>query len=325
MPCTVITPLDCFWEGSKLLSLWYPMTIETFGIHNLTWLNLNPMKLLKTMKESLGNTDFPFESMENFMARAGITTAYQEKPCLNPDDPQCPDTAPNKKSRRPPDIGATLTGGCYGFATTYMHWPDSLVVGGIQKNRSGTIARAGALQSIIEIMDDKSMFEFHDGRYNLHNADWSTEKAREIIEAWQRKFANEVERLSGLPQRQKQRFNVFTFNALTNVLRSFTRPDIQRLIIGASILLVYVCIALVNLQKPELSQACAGFFGVLLLLLSITAAFGLCALLGLTFNATTTQVLPFLALGLGCNSIFLLTHTLNKIISSGAIPIEVSD
>ena len=23
-----------------------------------------------------------------------------------------------------PDIGAELTGGCYGFATRYMHWPE---------------------------------------------------------------------------------------------------------------------------------------------------------------------------------------------------------
>ncbi|OQR76821.1 protein patched-like, partial [Tropilaelaps mercedesae] len=159
-------------------------------------------------------------------------------------------------------------------------------------------------------------------QYSLHNADWSIEKAREIIEAWQHKFTNEVKRLSLLPNNQRQRFNVFTFGALTNVLRDFTKPNVHRLLIGTAVLVFYVCLALVNLEKPELSQACAGFFGVLLLVLSITAAFGLCTLLGLTFNATTTQILPLLSLGLGCNSIFLLTHTLNKIISSGAVPIE---
>ncbi len=40
-----------------------------------------------------------------------------------------------------PDVGAELTGGCYGFATRYNHWPEQLVVGGVSKNDSGYITR----------------------------------------------------------------------------------------------------------------------------------------------------------------------------------------
>ena len=40
-----------------------------------------------------------------------------------------------------PDIGAELTGGCYGYATRYNHWPEQLVVGGTKKNESGHIQR----------------------------------------------------------------------------------------------------------------------------------------------------------------------------------------
>ena len=32
--------------------------------------------------------------------QAGITSAYQEKPCLNPHDPDCPTTAPNKETKQ---------------------------------------------------------------------------------------------------------------------------------------------------------------------------------------------------------------------------------
>ena len=32
--------------------------------------------------------------------QAGISSAYQEKPCLNPYDPECPDTAPNKETKQ---------------------------------------------------------------------------------------------------------------------------------------------------------------------------------------------------------------------------------
>lgn len=40
-----------------------------------------------------------------------------------------------------PDIGAELTGGCYGFATKFMHWPEDLVVGGTRKNKTGHIVK----------------------------------------------------------------------------------------------------------------------------------------------------------------------------------------
>ena len=36
---------------------------------------------------------------------------------------------------------------------------------------------------------------------------------------------------------------------------------------------------------------------------------GLAALIGISFNAASTQIVPFLALGLGVDSMFLLIHT----------------
>lgn len=42
---------------------------------------------------------------------------------------------------QPPDVGSELTGGCYGFATKFMHWPEDLVVGGTVKNKTGHITR----------------------------------------------------------------------------------------------------------------------------------------------------------------------------------------
>lgn len=75
------------------------------------------------------------------LRQAGVTSGYQRRPCLDPGDPQCPTTATNKASSLAPDIGAELTGGCYGFATKHMHWPEQLVVGGIEKNRTGHVVR----------------------------------------------------------------------------------------------------------------------------------------------------------------------------------------
>ena len=57
------------------------------------------------------------------------------------------------------------------------------------------------------------------------------------------------------------------------------------------------------------SQAGLGLGGVLLVAMNVGAGLGLAALIGIHFNAATTQIVPFLALGLGVDSMFLLIHT----------------
>jgi len=94
---------------------------------------------------------FDFETVEQYMKRAAIGSGYMEKPCLNPLNPSCPDTAPNKNSSQPPDVGAILSGGCYGYAAKHMHWPEELIVGGAKRNRSGHLRKARALQSVVKI------------------------------------------------------------------------------------------------------------------------------------------------------------------------------
>lgn len=70
------------------------------GTHNkaVQWTNLNPSSMLDEMKKM--QFAFPFKTLEDYMKRAGITNGYQSKPCLNPTDPECPETAPNKKSQQ---------------------------------------------------------------------------------------------------------------------------------------------------------------------------------------------------------------------------------
>ena len=60
------------------------------------------------------------------------------------------------------------------------------------------------------------------------------------------------------------------------------------------------------------SQSGLGISGVLLVTMTVSAGLGFCAILGISFNASTTQIVPYLALGLGVNSIFLLTHNYDE-------------
>lgn len=156
----------------------------------MQWTSLNPQQMLTSMKAL--NQQFPFDMLEQYLKRAGISTGYTEKPCLNPKDPLCPDTAPNKKSQQLPDIGAELTGGCYSYAAKYMHWPEELIVGGVERNRTRHLKRAKALQTVIQLMTEREMFESWNGHYKVHHIGWTPEKAAEVLNAWQKKFSNEV-------------------------------------------------------------------------------------------------------------------------------------
>lgn len=192
-PCAIITPLDCFWEGSKILGPEFSVAVPYLRNYNFQWTHINPLKIIEVIDNiTAGQADQAIRytnlAFLEIMQRAGITTAYQEKPCLNTSDPLCPSTAPNRRKGYNFDIGSELTGGCYGFATKFMHWPEDLIVGSAQKNKSGQILKAKALQSLVQLMRDQDMYEYWKDDYKVHNIEWSVEKAKQVLEAWQRKF-----------------------------------------------------------------------------------------------------------------------------------------
>ncbi len=54
--------------------------------------------------------------------------------------------------------------------------------------------------------------------------------------------------------------------------------------------LVYACVTMLRWSDPVRSQSAVGVAGVLLVSLSVAAGLGMCSVLGIRFNASTTQV-----------------------------------
>lgn len=73
------------------------------------------------------------------------------------------------------------------------------------------------------------------------------------------------------------------------------------------------------------SQAGLGLGGVLLVAMTIAGGLGLCVILGITFNATTSHIVPFLALGLGVDAMFLLVQNYADLLVSGSVAVEVRE
>ncbi|XP_032585536.1 protein patched isoform X2 [Drosophila mojavensis] len=310
IPCSIITPLDCFWEGSQLLGPEAPLFIPVLN-QRLMWSTLNPSALMQFIKQEISDqkVSFDFETVEQYMKRAAIGTGYMEKPCLNPLHPQCPETAPNKNSQQPPDVGAILSGGCYGFAPKHMHWPEQLIVGGAQRNRSGHLKTAKALQTVVQLMTEKEMYDQWQGHYKVHTLGWTQQKAAEVLNAWQRNFSREVEQLLRKQSRIAANYDIYVFSSATldDILAKFSHPSAVSIVIGVAATVLYAFCTLLRWRDPVRGQSSVGVAGVLLMCFSTAAGLGLCALLGIVFNAASTQVVPFLALGLGVDHIFMLT------------------
>ena len=88
--------------------------------------------------------------------------------------------------------------------------------------------------------------------------------------------------------------------------------------------MVYAGITLYNWTDRVKSHAGLGIAGVMLVAISIAAGLGISALAGITFNASSTQIVPFLSLGLGVDAVFLLVHTFTLQTPTN-IPAKVKD
>ncbi|XP_046904322.1 protein patched homolog 1, partial [Hypomesus transpacificus] len=180
-PCLIITPLDCFWEGAKL----HAGRAYLPGKPTLQWTNFDPKELLKELRLF----SWPAEVWEEMLEKADVGHGYMDRPCLNPADPDCPLSAPNKNTTKPFDIARALTGGCYGLSRKYMHWQEELIVGGATKNGSGPLLRAQALQTMFQLMTPKQMFEHLRDYQQVSHINWNEDKAAAILEAWQRRYS----------------------------------------------------------------------------------------------------------------------------------------
>ncbi|XP_062240828.1 protein patched homolog 1 [Platichthys flesus] len=310
-PCLIITPLDCFWEGAKLHS----GMLYLQGKDPLQWTNLDPKDFL----EELRGTDIAVEAFEDMLEKADVGHGYMDRPCLNPADPDCPLTAPNKNSTKPFDVARALNGGCHGLSRKYMHWQEELIVGGTTKNGSGPLLSAQALQTMFQLMTPKQMFEHFRGYDDVSHINWNEEKAAAILEAWQRRYSEAV--LQSVAANSSQKVLSFTSTTLEDILKSFSDISVIRVASGYLLMLAYACLTMLRWDCAK-SQGAVGLAGVLLVTLSVAAGLGLCSLLGISFNAATTQVLPFLALGVGVDDVFLLAHAFSETGQNKRIPFE---
>lgn len=70
-----------------------------------------------------------------------------------------------------------------------MHWPEQLIVGGATRNSTSALRSARALQTVVQLMGEREMYEYWADHYKVHQIGWNQEKAAAVLDAWQRKFS----------------------------------------------------------------------------------------------------------------------------------------
>uniref|UniRef100_A0A674PAQ2 Patched 2 n=1 Tax=Takifugu rubripes TaxID=31033 RepID=A0A674PAQ2_TAKRU len=277
-PCMIITPLDCFWDGSKLQrgSVYLP------GYGYIKWMNQDPVALV----EDIGRF-FSLEGLKKMLDKSKVGHAYMDRPCLHPSDRECPSSAPNKATGESPDIARHLQGGCHGFSKKFMHWQEELILGGRVGSSEDALLSAEALQTTFLLMSPKQLYEHFKDDYEIHNINWSEEKAKAILESWQREFISVVHK--SVPDNSNHSIHAFSTTTFDDIMQSFSNVSVIRVAVGYLLMLAYACMTLLRWDSTK-SQGAVGLAGVLLMALSVAAGLGLCSLLGLSFNAATTQV-----------------------------------
>ena len=188
------------------------------------------------------------------------------------------------------------------------------------KNKTGYIRGAGGLQSMVQLMSPKDMFDYWSSTYKVTSINWSVNKAKEILGEFQKRFENSITR----HERNGDKFQFHSYSSLglQNIINNFSELSISNVVLGYMFMILYAVVSLYRWGDKVRSQAGLGLGGVLLVALNVGAGLGLAALLGLAFNAASTQIVPFLALGLGVDSMFLLIHTFS-LQTQMDIPVQV--
>uniref|UniRef100_A0A1I7YH77 SSD domain-containing protein n=1 Tax=Steinernema glaseri TaxID=37863 RepID=A0A1I7YH77_9BILA len=238
-----------------------------------------------------------------------------------------------------PDYGMLMKGGCEGFARNILKWPRDMIIGGAKsKNGGNSSITADALQTVFLVASSEDVYKrFKDPSSRLFSALndpdylWNVKKAEEIILTWQRAFTKKIynhplnflKNTSSVQDGEARDHRIvhpLASTSMADMLEEFCQFNYAVIFVGYFLMLMYAiysqmkrdgcCLLSIN------SSMGLGFAGVLTVTYASISGLGLATWLGIEFNAATTQIVPFLTLGIGVDNMFMLLHNYHEVTSN---------
>ena len=147
----------------------------------------------------------------------------------------------------------------------------------------------------------------------LPQSEITLEVAKEILAAWRHKLQGAIP--SQYPEERVEVHSIAS-SSLDEAVAEYSQGSVPLMAAGYGLLLAYSGLTLLNWKSVcrvnplvSITRLVTGVVGVLLVAIAVAAGVGLANSAGIRLNATSTQVLPFLLLGLGVDDMFVLAHS----------------
>lgn len=226
------------------------------------------------------------------------------------------------------DYAAEMTGGCSGFASNVLNWPEDMILGKPRRQKKGgKLSGADALQSVFLVASPADVFlrfKQKPGRnpmkVGLNGDAWNETAAEQVLQAWQRNFTKMLyNHKANVDENGNERrtLHPLASTSIADMLEEFCQFNYGIIFAGYALMLAYAIVTQARfdncLPSSESSMGLA-LAGVLVVTFASVAGLGLATWFGIEFNAATTQIVPFLTLGIGVDNMFMLLHNYRDVV-----------
>jgi hypothetical protein len=198
------------------------------------------------------------------------------------------------------DIKATVSQGCRGWIPNAMEWPTPAIIGGLSvpEYENNDIRHSTSYHTQWAIGDSHAIAT----RHNIQRSE-----ASEIVRKMKLMFNDVVSDSTLYPADTNVLY--LRDKALLSLLDEVSEQNTPLIMKG---LMLMSCFCLVSMASRIVLLPLLSLTGLCLVYLSLNTTYWVMATVGIEANVTTNSVLPFLAIGMGVDDMFVLLRTYQK-------------